>query len=145
MGLAVSVILFDYYGVVQAVGESQTGLRKPLIDLINQLHRQGLTTGILSNAGASLSQSLAAHGIQCFDVILTSSEIGFAKPDPRIFMRVEEQMNTVGHDILFFDDLMANVEAARAAGWQAELFIDTLQCITALTKYGIDPPSATMR
>jgi FMN phosphatase YigB (HAD superfamily) len=43
------------------------------------------------------------------------------KPDERIFRAFERAMDMVGGDILFFEDTPANAEAARAAGWRAEV------------------------
>jgi len=49
-----------------------------------------------------------------------SHEVGLAKPDPAIYRAFEEECGVAGPRILFFDDLEANIEAARAIGWRAE-------------------------
>jgi FMN phosphatase YigB (HAD superfamily) len=54
-----------------------------------------------------------------FERVFTSHELGLRKPDAAAFQAVAQ---AIGHDpahILFFDDLLANVEGARAAGLQA--------------------------
>lgn len=43
-----------------------------------------------------------------------------AKPDPRIYDAFARATAARSSEILFFDDLERNVEAARAAGWRAE-------------------------
>lgn len=66
-----------------------------------------------------------------------SGEIGLLKPDLAIF---QHHTKTHGLDpaaCLFFDDSQKNVDAARAAGWQAELFADPAQMHSDLGKHGI--------
>jgi putative hydrolase of the HAD superfamily len=47
--------------------------------------------------------------------------LGARKPDPEVFAHVEAATGRAGRDVLFFDDLLDNVAAARAAGWRAEV------------------------
>ena len=63
------------------------------------------------------------------------------KPDAAIFGAVEDATGRRGDEILFFDDLPANVEGARAHGWRAVL-IDpdgdpAAQVLTALEEAGL--------
>lgn len=46
--------------------------------------------------------------------------MGVAKPDRRAYENVERGTGTRGDAVLFFDDRVENVEAARALGWRAE-------------------------
>jgi FMN phosphatase YigB (HAD superfamily) len=46
--------------------------------------------------------------------------LGLAKPGREIYQELERQTGHTGPSILFFDDLIENVQAARAAGWRAE-------------------------
>lgn len=41
------------------------------------------------------------------------------KPDPAIFELLAQRHGLVAADTLFIDDLLANVQAAQALGWQA--------------------------
>lgn len=54
------------------------------------------------------------------DGFFFSCELGAAKPDPAFFTAVVEALGLPAEDILFVDDLAANVAAARTAGLQAE-------------------------
>jgi 2-haloacid dehalogenase len=47
------------------------------------------------------------------------------KPDPRVFAYVERETGYAAERILFFDDRVENVDAARAGGWMAELIDHT--------------------
>lgn len=58
--------------------------------------------------------------IQLFEFAISSHEVGMCKPDPEIFKVAIERANVTSPDaIVFFDDLEANVAAARAAGLRA--------------------------
>ena len=66
-----------------------------------------------------------------------SGEIGLIKPDLAIY---QHHANTHGLDpaaCLFFDDSQQNVDGARNAGWQAELFTDASQMKTDMGKHGV--------
>lgn len=44
---------------------------------------------------------------------------GMRKPEDRIYAHVESETRVSGERIVFFDDIMENVEAAQRRGWQA--------------------------
>jgi HAD superfamily hydrolase (TIGR01509 family) len=53
-----------------------------------------------------------------------SFELGLLKPSVEAFGKVAERAGIEPARSLFFDDVPANVEAARKAGFQAEVFVD---------------------
>ena len=53
-----------------------------------------------------------------FDGLHYSAALGVAKPDPRFFRAVEKRTGFSGSDILFIDDSVTNIDAAKAAGWR---------------------------
>lgn len=57
-----------------------------------------------------------------FDHVFLSCELGLAKPAPGVFREVARRLGCAPEEILFVDDNSANVDAARAAGWDAVLF-----------------------
>ena len=58
--------------------------------------------------------------IELFELAISSHQVGLCKPDPRIYKVAVERANVSSPDrIVFFDDLAANVEAAKAAGLRA--------------------------
>ena len=57
--------------------------------------------------------------VQSFDRIFASHQIGLRKPEQAAFDHVAGAIGVAPEAILFFDDLLANVEGARAAGLQA--------------------------
>ena len=53
-----------------------------------------------------------------------SHELGLRKPHGDVYAAVARAAGLAPRSLLFFDDRPANVEAARRAGFQAELFVD---------------------
>jgi putative hydrolase of the HAD superfamily len=56
-----------------------------------------------------------------FKQIHLSYEMGFVKPDPRIYLQVIDENQLHGHHVVFFDDNVNNIEAAKKIGWDAIL------------------------
>jgi putative hydrolase of the HAD superfamily len=54
-----------------------------------------------------------------FEAALSSHQLGCYKPDAEIYERAFAALGVEPGDVIFFDDLPANVEAARNAGAQA--------------------------
>ena len=54
-----------------------------------------------------------------FDGMHYSADLGCAKPDPAFFKMIEDRTRFAASEIFFIDDKVANVEAARIAGWAA--------------------------
>ena len=58
--------------------------------------------------------------IELFEFAISSHQVGLCKPDPAIYKVAVDRAHVSSPDaIVFFDDLAANVEAARAAGLRA--------------------------
>jgi epoxide hydrolase-like predicted phosphatase len=66
------------------------------------------------------------------DDIVYSHEVGLRKPDPAIYALTAERLGVQPHEIVFLDDVVANVEAARRAGWHAVLHVDTATSIVEI-------------
>lgn len=80
------------------------------------------TVCLLSNATSRLNADLAALGISSyFDHIFNSSEIGFAKPDERIYAHIEKALDLDPEQIVYVDDGPANVDTAIERGWNGLL------------------------
>ena len=67
-----------------------------------------------------------------FEGVISSCECGLAKPDLAIFAFAAQRAGAEPSEILFVDDIMSHVEAARAAGFEAIQFDDTDKVIAAL-------------
>lgn len=82
-----------------------------------------LSIGILSNADA-ISKSNIIYQTRFCDLsfIFTSSDFGFAKPNPMIFTSLLSKINKNASQCLFFDDSFVNVTAANSVGIESFVY-----------------------
>lgn len=82
--------------------------------------RSKYKTAILSNAWKNLRRVLAEqYNIiegQTVDHILISAELGVAKPDPEIYKILADTLDCTYQEILFVDDFIENIQAAKSLG-----------------------------
>ena len=88
-------------------------------------------TALLSNSfvGAREREQERYHFNEMTDLIIYSHEVGVAKPERRIFEIVCERLERQPEEIVFLDDVEANIAAAREFGMHAVLFQNTAQAI----------------
>lgn len=72
-----------------------------------------------------------------FRGITVSGQARLMKPDLAIYRLHADTFGLVPAATLFFDDNAKNIAAARAAGWQAELFTTPEQMRNDLARYGV--------
>jgi epoxide hydrolase-like predicted phosphatase len=91
-------------------------------------------TGIVSNsfAGAREREQTAYGFEDLCDEIVYSHEVGWVKPDARIYEIALERLDVSADRTVFLDDVQANVDGALAIGMQAIRFVDTEQAIREL-------------
>ena len=106
--------------------------------IIKQLQKKNIKMGILSNT-TSVMHSVVEKLIDMsyFDYQFLSFGIGLEKPDEKIFEYVTGQMPYSKEEILFIDDRLSNVNAAKEFGIKAIHFTNTFQFIADLNKLEI--------
>lgn len=89
-------------------------------ELVRDLQDAGLETACLSNTSHGHWEALLGYeAIAALRHRHASHQMGLVKPDPAIYAAFEHAVDRTASQILFFDDLPENVEAARARGWDA--------------------------
>jgi putative hydrolase of the HAD superfamily len=107
-----------------------------LVDFLHGL-KSDYTTVLLSNAWDDLRPLLVnlwkiADG---FDHIFISAEMGIAKPDPEIYQAVIAEIQKDPAELVFLDDFIENVNAARDEGWNAIHFRSREGALAELAEY----------
>jgi len=94
------------------------------VALIEQLHAAGHPLFFLSNMPAPYADHLEAAYpfLQRFTDGIYSGRVQQIKPERAMFDLAAQRFGRSPGELLFFDDVQANVDAARAAGWQARWF-----------------------
>lgn len=102
---------------------------------ITQLHGP-YKTALLSNISATgLARRFTADELAaCFDVVVSSGEIGYAKPEARAYEIVAERLEVRLDECVFTDDRSDFCEGARAVGMQAIDFTSFEQFKKELTE-----------
>lgn len=95
-----------------------------VLALIEGLQARGVRLSYLSNMPAPLARGLRAQYPleKWFESGVFSSTEKLCKPDPRLFRLAADRFGSAAPDCLLVDDHPANIEAARMAGWQTEIF-----------------------
>lgn len=100
--------------------------RSYVLPFLKELREQGYTLAACSNTN-ELNMKHLLSTCSCFDLIdhlIFSYEVYAHKPTPTIYRAVEAATGRPSAEHLFLDDLLENVEGARAVGWDAIHFQD---------------------
>jgi HAD superfamily hydrolase (TIGR01509 family) len=89
-------------------------------ELIRTLSRH-YRVGCLSNSNPLHWETFSAELSDLFDETLYSHQLGAVKPDPEIFLRALAECHLPANEVCFFDDCLANVQAAQRLGINAFL------------------------
>ena len=94
---------------------------KPFVDVyetLEVLKKRGYNLGIIANQITGISQRLDAWGLlKYFDVVATSAELGFAKPDEMIFKKAFELAGCQPYNSVMVGDRLDNdIRPAKALG-----------------------------
>ena len=100
------------------------------VALLRSLQRQGTPLYCLSNMPSSFYVDLKTrHSFwDAFTGIVISGEIQLLKPEPEVYRHLLERFDLRAEESVFIDDLVANVEGARAVGLHGIVFQDAAQC-----------------
>jgi glucose-1-phosphatase len=126
---------------LEIAGSNIFRLNHSMLPVVMKLKDAGFRLGLLSNTSEShwryVCANFKALFPQAFDVLALSFEIGAAKPDERIFQSAARLAGVRPRDVFYCDDIGANAEAARRAGFDAIQYTDTPSLITELRSRGV--------
>lgn len=101
--------------------------------------KAGYKTALLSNIGARVLPRLFSDKEleELFDVVVLSSDEGFAKPDVAIFRITAERLGVPVDECVMIDDSRTNCAGAVAAGMQDLFYENRRQCLEELKRAGV--------
>jgi epoxide hydrolase-like predicted phosphatase len=101
-----------------------------LADYVSGLRGRGVRVAALTNNTSGETELIRRPAMsRLFDLIVSSADVGVAKPDAAIYRHAERRLDAQGDELVFVDDVEANVEAAKALGWRGVWFRSTEQAI----------------
>jgi len=111
---------FDYYQINQ-----------PLLDVYKNLKEQGKSINIFTSQVEEVLKPV-------FENIYSAGNLNISKSDPEAYRKVAKLLGKNPEEIVFVDDQLANVEAARETGMEIVYYSGLKEAITALKqKLGI--------
>ncbi len=106
-----------------------------IVSRIVELRSEGITTALLTNSFKEFRAHIEEHvDFGLFDLVIDSSEVGYRKPEPEIYELTTKRLGLTPERILYLDDFVANVDGARAAGWDAIHVTSPQQALIALSE-----------
>ena len=104
------------------------------LDRLRELRDSGLFVGLISNMPPAWDQHWRrmVDPAGLFDEVLLSFEVGFRKPDRRMFDLAVQRTGIAAEHSVFVDDLARNCDGATQAGWRAIHFTDTESAVERL-------------
>ena len=108
-------------------------------EIVDDLHRAGVPLYAITNFGADTWAGFAPTYplFERFRDIVVSGDERLAKPDPAIYALAAARFGTAPAAMLFIDDSLPNVVAARECGWHAHHFKDAATLRTELVERGL--------
>lgn len=105
--------------------KSEHNIDLKLVEYIQTLRKQGIVCSLATNQTKyRFSYMLNEMGFEkSFDRVYASAHLGFRKPDLLFYQKVIEDLAVDNkEDVLFWDDSIENVEAAKQYGIHAEIY-----------------------
>lgn len=128
-----------YDALNRAAGDIFT-LNYPMIGVAAWLQQAGWPLGILSNTcECHWEYCMNAYHVlrEIFPTRITSYQVGFVKPDVKIFQAAAEKAGHSPEEIFFVDDIAGHVAGAKAAGLDAVQYTTTQKFVEDLRKRGL--------
>jgi putative hydrolase of the HAD superfamily len=126
---------------VRAVVEAVPRELQPVpatVALLQRLRAAGRRLYYLSNMPLPYVERLEREHafIGWFADGVISGRVQRIKPEPEIYALAARRFGVPPQRLVFVDDTQSNVDAARAAGWQALRFVDAADCEAQLRRQG---------
>jgi len=99
----------------------------------NGKYRFGMLSNAMSNIRNWLNQKHCF--LHLFDVTFFSAELGMAKPDPKFYLAILNDFKVNANEVIFIDDFIENIEAAKELGINAIHYKSTDQTLAEFNRY----------
>jgi len=103
---------------------------------VKQLKHDGVVTGLLTNTFAEFRPTMQRD--LCFDdftAVVESFAVGARKPEPAIYEATSAMLGVDHADIVYLDDFVQNIDAAKRFGWTTILVTDPAAAIALIDQH----------
>ncbi|MGC9104500.1 MAG: HAD family hydrolase [Candidatus Methanodesulfokora sp.] len=106
------------------------------IDVIPRLKEEGLKIAVTTStsfSGRAVRSLLRNVGIDCVDCVISSSDIGYVKPQRQIFIKLMEELGVEGKSIVhvgdsYIQDVVGAINSGLKAVYYPKLKGDWMEC-----------------
>ncbi len=115
-------------------------LNLEILPVISSLCQIRFPIGILSNTCVThwdYCRQRYAFLRECFQLPIASFDVGMLKPGRGIYDHAAQRAGVASEEVFFTDDLLENVDGAKAAGWDAVQFTSARQLAADLRERGV--------
>ena len=120
--------------------ESWSHINPESEELVRDLRASGIKLGVLSNIVKDfldrVKENLTVFNL--FDVAVFSCDVGWVKPEAKIYQILLSQLDCKAEELVYFDDMELNVKAAHALGINAFIWKDAEEARRELETLGIN-------
>lgn len=122
-------IIFDWQGVLSQIKS------KEIFNWIVE-NEDKYNYSILSNYPGGIKGALKSRGVEgLFQAIITPKTTNYHKPNTKAFQILLDQITNKKEEVLFVDDSLTNVKAAREIGFKSIHFKSNESFFKAIKKY----------
>jgi putative hydrolase of the HAD superfamily len=105
---------------------------------VDRLRAAGYTVAILTNGTDTIADEMTSYGIaDRFDAVFNSAEIGFVKPDRRVFEHVCSSLDVNPTEVFFTDDSESKLAGAIELGMTVYHFVGVETFRRHLAEHGL--------
>jgi putative hydrolase of the HAD superfamily len=109
-----------------------------VVEVFVKIKNLGIKLGLLTNASLHRRVDLQNYDLnKYFDVVDISAETGFIKPSEEAYLHFFKQFDIEPEEMVYVDDVEANLEIPKQLGWQTIYFEDTHKLKLRLTELNI--------
>lgn len=110
-----------------------------ILTVLERVRELGIPMGLLSNTCEAhwnwIVELKYPQVHDWFSPIILSYEVKSMKPDAHIYSQAQQLAGYKASEIFFTDDRVENVEAARKAGWSAEVFTNAERLMETIASW----------
>jgi sugar-phosphatase len=117
-GLDPEALLAEAAAQAGAPGQAPTEPMPGAVELVREIHRQGLPLGLVTSARRRYAEGMLARlGVRdLFGVIVAAEDVAVGKPDPEGYARACRVLGVDVAACVAFEDAPAGIAAVKAAG-----------------------------
>ena len=104
----------DYLSYISNMDENEILPDVPRVLNFLKVREQSVSLGSASKNARAILKEVGLHNT--FEVIVDGTNVSKAKPNPEVFLKAAEQMKIESNLCIVFEDAVAGIQAANAAG-----------------------------